>query len=82
MAVEAVGELGACGPAAAAGARSGAPATRAAPVQRWCGAYAVAAERFAPGMVGAKSLNTLALRVRRAAPGCPIRALRLSLVRL
>jgi len=38
-------------------------------VQRWSGAYAVAAERFAPGVVGAKSLNTLALRVRRAALG-------------
>jgi hypothetical protein len=69
MAVEAVGELEVGGPAAAAAEGSGGPAARAAPVRSWCGAYAVAAERFAPGVVGAKSLNLLALRVRRAALG-------------
>lgn len=42
---------------------------RLAPAQRWCGDFAVVAERFAPGVVGAKSLNTHALRVRCRALG-------------
>ena len=31
----------------------------------WCGSYAVASSRFDPAVVGAKSLNTAALRVGR-----------------
>ena len=47
----------------------GPPLVRLAPAQRWCGDYAIVAKRFAPGVVGAKSLNTHALRVRGRALG-------------
>ena len=41
----------------------------------WCGAYAVTSDAFEPALVGAKSLNTLKLKVnfhRRAASLSPI----------
>ena len=31
----------------------------------WCGSYAVTSSNFAPEVVGAKSLNTAALKVRQ-----------------
>ena len=34
--------------------------------QPWCGAYAVTSDAFGPALVGAKSLNTLKLKVHRA----------------
>ena len=34
----------------------------------WCGSYAVTSAAFAPGLVGAKSLNSLQLKVWRQSP--------------
>ena len=49
------------------GAKAAPGRVRVAPAQPWCGEYALASARFAVGVVGAKSLNTQALQVRRQA---------------
>lgn len=37
----------------------------------WCGSYAVASSKFQPAVVGAKSLNTAALKVGQAVSVAP-----------
>ena len=65
VAVEAVDEPTAS--SAEQGAKAASGRMRLAPAQPWCGEYALASAHFATGVVGAKSLNTQALQVRRQA---------------
>lgn len=65
MAVEAVDEPTASGTEESAKAATG--RVQLAPAQPWCGEYALASARFMAGVVGAKSLNSQALQVRRQA---------------
>ena len=65
VAVEAVDEP--TSGSAEEGAKAAHGRVRVAPAQPWCGEYALTSARFAAGVVGAKSLNTQALQVRRQA---------------